>query len=118
MPNTGPREAQGLRLADLPETVLPRDQPVVAEGPDIAAAHVNADAVDGRAVDRPFGEPPSTRESMRGRGIASALIRASHKVASARGIEQALLHATPAGRPVYARAGYLEERALPVLAFP
>jgi GNAT superfamily N-acetyltransferase len=60
----------------------------------------------------------TTCASMRGRGIASALIRASHAAASARGIEQALLHATPAGRPVYARAGYLEERVLPVLALP
>jgi GNAT superfamily N-acetyltransferase len=59
----------------------------------------------------------TTRESMRGRGIASALIRASHAVASARGIEQALLQATPAARSVYARAGYLEDRVLPVLTF-
>jgi GNAT superfamily N-acetyltransferase len=60
----------------------------------------------------------TTRESMRGRGIASALIRASHAVASARGIEQALLQATPAARSVYARAGYIEERVLRVVTFP
>jgi GNAT superfamily N-acetyltransferase len=60
----------------------------------------------------------TTRESMRGRGIGSALILASHAVASARGIEQALLQATPAARPVYARAGYVEERLLPVVTFP
>jgi GNAT superfamily N-acetyltransferase len=60
----------------------------------------------------------TTRESMRGRGLASALIRASHAVASARGIEQALLQATPAARSVYARAGYVEEHVLPVLTFP
>jgi GNAT superfamily N-acetyltransferase len=60
----------------------------------------------------------TTRESVRGRGIASALIRASHAVASARGIELALLQATPAARSLYARAGYVEERVLPVLTFP
>jgi GNAT superfamily N-acetyltransferase len=60
----------------------------------------------------------TTRESLRGRGIASALIRASHAVASARGIEQALLQATPAARSVYARANYIEERVLRVLTFP
>jgi GNAT superfamily N-acetyltransferase len=56
----------------------------------------------------------TTRESMRGRGIASALIRASHAVASARGIEQALLQATPAARSIYVRVGYIDERVLPV----
>jgi GNAT superfamily N-acetyltransferase len=60
----------------------------------------------------------TTRESMRGRGLASALVHASHAAARARGFEQALLHATPAGRPIYARASYREERALPVLRFP
>jgi GNAT superfamily N-acetyltransferase len=60
----------------------------------------------------------TTRESMRGRGIASALIRASHAVALARGVEQSLLQSTPAGRPVYARAGYVEDRVLPVMTFP
>ena len=60
----------------------------------------------------------TTRESMRRQGIASALIRASHAVASARGIEQALLQATPAARSVYARAGYVEERVLPLVTFP
>jgi GNAT superfamily N-acetyltransferase len=60
----------------------------------------------------------TTRESMRGRGIASALICASHAAASARGIQQALLQATPAARSVYARAGYVEERVLRVVTFP
>ena len=60
----------------------------------------------------------TTRESMRGRGLASALVHASHAAARARGVERALLHATPSGRPVYARASYREERALPVLRFP
>jgi len=60
----------------------------------------------------------TTRESMRRRGIATALVRASHAAASARGIEQALLQATPAARSVYARAGYVEERVLPVLTLP
>lgn len=60
----------------------------------------------------------TTRRSMRGRGIASALIRASHAAASARGIEQALLQATPAARSVYAKAGYVEERIVPVVTFP
>jgi GNAT superfamily N-acetyltransferase len=57
----------------------------------------------------------ATRERMRGRGLASALVHACHAAARARGIERALLQATDSGRPVYARAGYREERALPVL---
>jgi GNAT superfamily N-acetyltransferase len=57
----------------------------------------------------------ATRESMRGRGLASALVQASHAAARARGVERALLQATDAGRPVYARAGYHEARALPVI---
>jgi GNAT superfamily N-acetyltransferase len=60
----------------------------------------------------------TTRESMRGRGLASALIRASHAPASARGIEQALPQAMPAARSLYARAGYVEERVLRVVTFP
>ena len=60
----------------------------------------------------------TTRESMRRRGLGSALVHASHAAARARGVERALLHATPSGRPVYARASYREERALPVLRFP
>ncbi|PWU24294.1 MAG: hypothetical protein C5B48_07035, partial [Candidatus Rokuibacteriota bacterium] len=60
----------------------------------------------------------TTRESMRGKGIASALVRASHAGASARGIEHALLQATPAARSIYARAGYLEERVLRMVTFP
>jgi GNAT superfamily N-acetyltransferase len=60
----------------------------------------------------------TTRDAMRGRGLASALIRASHEVAAERGVEQALLHSTPAGKSVYSKAGYVQERALPVLAFP
>jgi GNAT superfamily N-acetyltransferase len=57
----------------------------------------------------------TTRERMRGRGLASALVHASHAAAQARGIDRALLQATASGRPVYARAGYREERTLPVL---
>jgi GNAT superfamily N-acetyltransferase len=57
----------------------------------------------------------TTREPMRGRGLASALVQASHAAARARGVERALLQATDAGRPVYARAGYREARALPVI---
>ena len=60
----------------------------------------------------------TTRESMRGQGIASALVRASHAGASARGIEHALLQAVPAARSLYARAGYVEERVLPLVTFP
>jgi GNAT superfamily N-acetyltransferase len=60
----------------------------------------------------------TTRESLRGRGLATALVSASHAAAQARGIERTLLHATPSGRPVYARASYRAERALPVLRFP
>jgi GNAT superfamily N-acetyltransferase len=57
----------------------------------------------------------ATRESMRGRGLASALVHASHAAVRARGVRRALLQATPAGRPVYARASYEERRTLPVL---
>jgi GNAT superfamily N-acetyltransferase len=57
----------------------------------------------------------TTREPMRGRGLASALVHASHEAARARGIERALLHATPIGRRVYAAVGYSEGRSLPVL---
>jgi GNAT superfamily N-acetyltransferase len=59
----------------------------------------------------------TTRERMRGRGLASALVGASHAAARAKGVERAVLQATPSGRPVYARAGYREERPLPVLSF-
>jgi GNAT superfamily N-acetyltransferase len=57
----------------------------------------------------------TTRETMRGRGLASALVQASHAAARARGVERALLQATDAGRRVYAGAGYREVRALPVI---
>jgi GNAT superfamily N-acetyltransferase len=57
----------------------------------------------------------TTREGMRGRGLASALVHASHAAARERGIERALLQATDSGRPVYARAGYRAERSLPML---
>jgi GNAT superfamily N-acetyltransferase len=60
----------------------------------------------------------TTREQMRGRGLASALVYASHAAARARGVERALLQATPSGWPVYARAGYREERTLPILRSP
>jgi GNAT superfamily N-acetyltransferase len=57
----------------------------------------------------------TTRERMRGRGLASALVHTSHAAAQGRGIEQALLQATASGRPVCIRAGYREQRTLPVL---
>jgi GNAT superfamily N-acetyltransferase len=57
----------------------------------------------------------TTRERMRGRGLASALVHTSHAAAQARGIERALLQATASARPVYIRAGYREQRTLPVL---
>lgn len=57
----------------------------------------------------------TTRKTMRGQGLASALVQASHAAARAQGIERAVLQATDAGRPVYARAGYREARALPVI---
>jgi GNAT superfamily N-acetyltransferase len=48
---------------------------------------------------------------MRGRGLASALVHASHAAAHARGINRAFLQATALGRPVYTRAGYREGTA-------
>jgi hypothetical protein len=57
----------------------------------------------------------TTRERMRGRGLASELVHASHAAAQARGVERALLQATASARSVYARAGYREQRTLPVL---
>jgi GNAT superfamily N-acetyltransferase len=57
----------------------------------------------------------TTREGSRGRGLASALVQAAHEAARERGIERALLHATPMGRPIYARCGYSEVRPLPLL---
>jgi ribosomal protein S18 acetylase RimI-like enzyme len=60
----------------------------------------------------------TTLERMRRRGLASALMSACHEAAQARGIERAVLQATASGRPAYARAGYREERSLPVLLSP
>jgi len=60
----------------------------------------------------------TTLERMRRRGLASALVHACHEAAQARGIEQAVLQATASARPAYARAGYREERPLPVLLSP
>jgi ribosomal protein S18 acetylase RimI-like enzyme len=60
----------------------------------------------------------TTLKRMRRRGLASALVRACHEAAQARGIERAVLQATASGRPAYARAGYREERSLPVLLSP
>jgi GNAT superfamily N-acetyltransferase len=57
----------------------------------------------------------TTREQMRGRGLATALVHASHEAARARGIKRALLHATPMASPIYAGAGYQEARLLPLL---
>jgi hypothetical protein len=53
----------------------------------------------------------TTRKPMRGRGLASALVR----MPRTRGIERTLLQATALGRPVYAQAGYQEVRSLPLL---
>jgi GNAT superfamily N-acetyltransferase len=60
----------------------------------------------------------TTLERMRRRGLASALVHECHEAARARGIEHAVLQATGSGRPAYARAGYREERSLPVLVSP
>ena len=57
----------------------------------------------------------TTLEWMRGRGLASALVHACHEAAQARSIERAVLQASESGKPVYARAGYREERSLYVL---
>jgi GNAT superfamily N-acetyltransferase len=57
----------------------------------------------------------TTRERMRGRGLATALVHTSHAAAQAHGIERTLLQATAPGRPVYTRAGYRDQRTLPVL---
>lgn len=58
----------------------------------------------------------TTRESMRGRGLATELVHAAHAAVRARNVEHTVLQATPSGRPVYARAGYADVRPLPVLA--
>ena len=52
---------------------------------------------------------------MRARGLGSALVQAAHEAARTRGIERAVLQATAAGRPMYARLGYEEVRPLPML---
>jgi GNAT superfamily N-acetyltransferase len=52
----------------------------------------------------------TTLESMRGRGLATALVDASHQAALARGVDRAR-----SGRPVYAKAGYQEELELSLL---
>ncbi|MGZ4336669.1 MAG: GNAT family N-acetyltransferase [Gaiellaceae bacterium] len=57
----------------------------------------------------------TTRERMRRRGLASALVNASHAATQARGVDRALLQATPSGAPVYEKAGYQQERTLPLL---
>lgn len=57
----------------------------------------------------------TTLEQMRARGLASALVHASHEAARERGFGRAVLHATGSGRPVYAKSGYREVRSLPVL---
>ena len=57
----------------------------------------------------------ATRPGAQRRGLASALIAAAHAAARGRGVRRAVLQATPAGRPVYARAGYVDVRPLPVL---
>lgn len=57
----------------------------------------------------------TTRERMRRRGLASALVHASHAAARARGVDRALLQATASGAPVYTKAGYQQERTLALL---
>jgi GNAT superfamily N-acetyltransferase len=57
----------------------------------------------------------TTLESMRGRGLATALVEASHQAALERGTDRALLQATGSGQPVYAKAGYEEELELSLL---
>jgi GNAT superfamily N-acetyltransferase len=57
----------------------------------------------------------TTLASMRGRGLATALVEASHRAALARGIERAVLQATGSGLPLYAKAGYEEELELSLL---
>jgi len=60
----------------------------------------------------------TTRKQMRGRGLASALVSAAHEAARAKGIARAVLQATASGRTVYVKAGYREEKSLPVLVAP
>ena len=60
----------------------------------------------------------TTLEQMRRRGLAAALVHASHEAAQARGIDRAVLQATASGRPAYARAGYREQQSLPVVLSP
>lgn len=57
----------------------------------------------------------TTLERMRGRGLASALVDASHQAALARGVDRAVLQATSSGQPVYAKAGYEDELEIPLL---
>jgi GNAT superfamily N-acetyltransferase len=58
-----------------------------------------------------------TRGVMRRRGLATALVEASHAAARARGVDRAILHASHLGRPVYARASYRTARQIPALRF-
>jgi GNAT superfamily N-acetyltransferase len=57
----------------------------------------------------------TTRAGMRRRGLASALVQVSHRAARAKGVERTLLQATASGTPVYTKAGYRDERRLPLL---
>src|SRR5947199_341508 len=90
-----------------------------------------AAALEGRPgfvwlAEKPDAEQPglaglycfTTLEQMRRRGLAAALVHASHEAAQARGIDRAVLQATASGRPAYARAGYREQQSLPVLLSP
>jgi hypothetical protein len=52
---------------------------------------------------------------MRGLGLATALVDASHQAALARGVDRSVLQATGSGRPVYAKAGHEEELELSLL---
>ncbi len=47
-----------------------------------------------------------TEPAARGRGVASRLVRAMVRWSKARGYGRVVLHASPFGRPVYARAGF------------
>lgn len=49
-----------------------------------------------------------TEPSERGRGVASALVRAMVLWAERRGYRRVFLHASKAGRPVYAHLGFVE----------
>jgi GNAT superfamily N-acetyltransferase len=59
----------------------------------------------------------ATREPLRRRGLASALIHTAHQQAQARGAPTATLEARPEAVSVYQRAGYHTEQVLPLVMF-